>query len=303
MKSITHLGLSCALLPAALAYSADYVVPEWYHVEVIVFSQQDLYESEQPRRDVTLRYPKNRVLLQAPAGARGQEDPEQSDAAEPSTDAPGVGSLAQLSAIMHNQSGLEAAAPVILETPFQRLAKEDRLLAPDAYTLKRAPGYRVLFHEAWRQPAQPRKEAPWVIIQGGKQFGGHFELEGSLRLYKSRHLHLQSNLWKVRYELQRDTFRRSPLMFELDSDIPREVEEPWPDIPDVPQLAPRSLSSLPETSPIYGVLEVVTLKHSEKITPKTMHYLDHPNMGVLVIIKPYEVATIEETAAEQALLE
>lgn len=261
--------------------------PDWYQVEVIIFSQQDLFEAEIPRRDIKLYYPDNHVWLSEPP----EED------AEPQAD------IAQLAAVMHNQATLEDA-PTITETPYIKLAKEQRALNPDDYTLERAPGYRVLFHQAWRQPAQSPRNTPWILIQGGKSYDDHFELEGSLRLYQSRYLHVQTNLWKVHYLPARSQPVNSDII------IPPE-EKPWPEIPATPEPPPveittveqllidvdkRSVFPVPAdaTAPSYQPDQIFTLKSSQRITAEQLHYMDHPNMGVLVLVTPFDGETQEQ---------
>ncbi len=306
IRCIASLMMAAAA-PLANSAQSDNAAADWYQVEVIVFSQQDFYQSEIPRRDITLVYPDNWVILEDPSDR--PEASESVDEEPPSA----TNTLTQLSAAMHNQAEPEAvSAPP--ELPYQLLAQDQLNLNPDAYTLTRAPGYRVLFHRGWRQPAENRQSAPWVLIKGGKQASDHFELEGSLRVYQSRYLHLQANLWKVRYQLQQPEASQ-PGRGASDDAIEQPAEKPWPQVPDAPlppeppqppepeiihvdQLLMDVEPRIPfayaekirreEEAPDYEPAEVVTLKQSHRLNLDQLHYLDHPNMGVLVKVSKYQ---------------
>lgn len=277
--------LLTALIWSLFAHGSTPDQPDWYQVEVIIFAQQDFYKNELPRRDVKLYYPANYLYLQEAAAQTGTSGEN----------------FAQISAMMHNQA--QTTTSETGEIPYTLLAAEQRALNPDAHTLGRAPGYRVLFHQAWRQPVQNPKQTPWIIINGGETFDRHFELEGSLRLYQSRYLHLQTNLWKVHYRpASSTTFNESATATTMEN-------RPWPQIPPVPAVAEPEithssqlfvraeqrapfLTADPRPAP-FEIAEVVTLKTSHKLLPGQLQYLDHPLLGVLVLVTPYKKANNE----------
>lgn len=161
------------------------------------------------------------------------------------------------------------------DSPYQQLDKGARQLNPDAYTLNRTGTYKVLFHEAWRQPGLGGAQTPWLQIAGGKRFGNHWQLEGSLRVYLESYLHLQTHLWQVRFG------------------APHADTDPWPRLPLPPGLAGSS-TDLESQPPID---EINTLRQSQRLQLGKIYYLDHPKMGVLVkvIRDPLSTPDLSET--------
>ncbi len=146
------------------------------------------------------------------------------------------------------------------DSPYRQLDKGARQLNAEAYTLNRSGTYKVLFHEAWRQPGLSRREAPWLLIAGGRRLDNHWQLEGSLRVYLESYLHLQTHLWQTRFGTQGAT------------------ANPWPQLPPPPGLAGSSTDH--ESQP--PIDEINTLRQSQRLQLGKIYYLDHPKMGVLV---------------------
>lgn len=70
----------------------------------------------------------------------------------------------------------------------------------DAYALRVTNGYQLLWHQAWQQPMLPETDAPWIQIEAGEEHEGRYSLEGSLRIYLERFLHLDTDLWLSEFE-------------------------------------------------------------------------------------------------------
>ena len=316
----------------------------WYQVEVIIFSQQDLFDAEQPRRDIQLSFPDNWLYLIDPKQAESNQEADQQE--------PDSNSTVVAQPVLDLTQDFNTLPERTAEIPYQLLDKDLQQLGPDRYTLRRAPGYRVLFHQAWHQPGSDFRSAPWVVIQGGEQYDDHFELEGAIRIVKSRHLHVQANLWKTKFA---PLSRAQRLSAQIDkqrqiSDLEATTEEhPWPALPDVPQpakkleeqqtevdiqadqsteanlttnlntpegtsegatitdgitvissgqsldltLAAEAEESKEEIIKQYQVTEIVKMKQSLKLSLDNMGYLDHPNLGLLVIVNNYEPPSLE----------
>ena len=298
------LALYLITLPVS---AADEEETPWYQVEVIIFSQQDLFEAEQPRTDIELGFPENWLHLIDPTKEQElevqlQDQPEDQPRGKPK------------------------------EQPFVMLDKDLQQLGPDHYTLRRAPGYRVLYHQAWRQPGADFNTAPWLIIQGGEQYDDHFELEGSIRLVKSRHLHIQANLWKTGFEPKQQLIQ--PAITEQTlmpgQEILQKQTISWPELPKVPlppepEIKPDETTATETTNSAvitavnqkarfknaptrveaarnyYQVKRIDKLEQSLKLSTEEVNYLDHPTMGVLVIVHPFkqEPPVIEGTSDDQ----
>ena len=216
------------------------------------------------------------------------------------------------------------------EKPFIKLERALRNLNDSARALDRRAKYNVLFHEAWRFAADKNSDDPWIIIKAGKQQLDRFEIEGSLRFYKSRFLHFQSDLWLLDF---------------ADSDGSGETVElpPFPEVPlpslsegqDVLEVAidesalerffygepsayeePKNPAEITEasgkdqdsdkTQPAdYRVSSLWTFDQSKRLEEEQSYYLDHPKMGILVTIKSHQVEitnppeeTLEELSTE-----
>ena len=285
MKRLTsHLLLSlCCLLP--LSSLGEKAAP-WYQVEIIVFTQQDLYGDEKHRTNLQLSYPENWLALRGSAMQQATPDgdgsiPPRSDAAPPPA-----------------QSS---------ETPFTLLDSKQFKLGPEDYTLGRAPGYRVLLHWAWRQPGLGIEDSPWVLIAGGESYGDHRELEGSVRLVLNRYLHFQADLWHSRFGQPRSTtgVTDQPTGPETSTahsvDAGEEEQTPgWPALPTPPwRKAPATNDAIDESvesawryeKPQFEIEDMVSLEQSSRLQLGELTYLDHPNMGVLIHVSRYQVTT------------
>jgi len=232
------------------------------------------------------------------------------------TNNPNLMSAAQ-SIELSNEPSIEKGAepePVYIpeyEKPFIKLDRELRDLNDSARALDRRAKYNVVFHEAWRFGADNNAADPWVIIQAGKQFDDRFEIEGSLRFYKSRFLHFQSDLWLANFA---DSSTKPTQWIEL----PAFPSIPEPSLSDGQENLKSLEVSIDEadlenffvgtaTSEIieveqeetnqeelvqatrYPLSSLWVFDQSKRLEEQQSYYLDHPKMGILVIIKPHEV--------------
>ena len=187
-----------------------------------------------------------------------------------------------------------------------------RNLNESSRALDRQAQYNVLFHEAWRFSADELEQDPWVIIKAGKQYMDRFEIEGSLRFYKSRFLHFQSDLWLLEFDPQSDTAN----MIELPDFPTREqaslgdsyviadiqfneerIEDFFIDAPEKnfneTAIVESSKSEMQAAEEIqqprrYPVKTLWTFDQSKRLEEQQSYYIDHPKMGVLLTIIPYE---------------
>lgn len=223
---------------------------DWYQVELIVFSQQDLYQNEQHPTNITLEYPQNwrRLESEASTSADNLRPAEQS--------------------------------LIPLET-------KDFSLGPDEYTLNRAAGYRVLTHIAWRQPALGQSQSPWIIVSGGHRHGNHHELEGSIRLVVTRYLHIQADLWKTSFATTSEAGGTSPGNLSLADSWPQLPVKPWLVTSNTPAEASpigtiNTYSRVDEHHP--PIKKIIVLNQSERVDLNKLTYMDHPELGVLVLV-------------------
>ena len=192
----------------------------WYQAEVVIFTQGSAVPDEAASLQYQLKYPQRWLRL---LDSDTVIDIRQlADAFEDGIDPDAAGALKRLSiqsnlprttAASDASAALIPGAPVpsaviagpliaakpIFELPYRRLKAPDRDLNDTARALVRRPPYEVIYHRAWRFPAQQDSDDPWLIVEGGPAFKDRFQLEGSLRFYKSRFLHFESNLWLTHF--------------------------------------------------------------------------------------------------------
>jgi hypothetical protein len=207
----------------------------------------------------------------------------------------------------------------VFEAPFQILDKSDRDLNDTARALNRR-GYTVLFHHAWRFEVSPKQQSQWVLIKAGDHKSGRFSIEGTLRFYKSRFLHFETDLWRLIFA---DDYQTEITLPKIPKKTMTSEEEVLvnamkfsndylalnPKPLETPSLVQNMLNSynLRPIIPLYSSLEqnlandniehknnaypilaIWPIKQSKRIQEGEVYYIDHPQMGALVTIKPFE---------------
>lgn len=269
--------------------------PTWYQVEVVIFerlSGNQGPDKETWPKDVALAYPTNWQKLITP---------EQAQNLAPLLEPNAATTMASSSA--YDLAAWGDAPPVYRaaekpEFAFVHLPQSARTLNESTGAVDRNRIMRVLFHEAWRQPIVAAEEAPAIIINGGNRYERHQELEGTISLSISRYLHVHTNLWFTQF-------------------IPNygQESEHWPALPPIPerreQLPEATASTVDFTSKTsvwdlnstlnseyanlvdepFLINEIFTLKQTRRMRSGELHYIDHPNMGMLIKIDPYKPDT------------
>lgn len=230
----------------------DKYFSNWYQVEFIVFEriEQTSEDSEMWPKNIALTYPPRLeyLITEEEPEVTGTEEPENTETTDRSVDSNRFQAskneakdnrdlLETLQSTdpqdplnMKYLSAIEEAEKVRMtpkEQPYIILDETLHDLNDDARRLGRDRSMRVLFHHSWRQPMIKEDDAPSIVMTGGDIFGEHFELEGSIKLYVGRYLHLHTNLWLTQFEAnvgqESDHWppipeRPQPLVIELDLD-------------------------------------------------------------------------------------
>jgi hypothetical protein len=225
------LGALLALSAAAQDISSEEEItpPEnWYQVEVILFTQQGNLGGETPPQEYSIEFPDNWLELvdpNMPVEENGLplaeggliahqetelleqriiplvtvQDPAISLVTE-SGDSPESILDEQLIEPAINQVTDQITDQYVpeYEAPFRLLDPEFRDLNESATAMARRQ-YNVVFHEAWRFQAQTEETDPWILIKAGQSLEGRYQIEGTLRFYKSRFLHFEPNLWLLEF--------------------------------------------------------------------------------------------------------
>ena len=159
------LSLLCAALLAPLATAAN--TATWYRVELVVFSHSAGNTPEQWDPTPDLAYPEQSRLLPKEASV---------PAVQSATD--------------------QAAGKAPLQAPpLTVLSANQRELSGRAAAMQRGKRYRILFHEAWTQQITDKANAIPIVVDHSGDSGTWPELQGSIKLYVSRYLYLETDLW------------------------------------------------------------------------------------------------------------
>jgi len=216
------------------------------------------------------------------------------------------------------------------QVDFTALPENEHELGADVYSLNRTGVYKILFHKAWRQPGIAPADAPWINIDINDE---DTALNGSLRVYLSSYLHLESNLWHVSYasELQpedTETLDIEPLNNESSNEsssldptpetvLPHLEITPWPRPPVLALSTPAtSITEFVDTTntneddtlatgnaisagnitfnPVpRQIEEIILLKQASRLKLNKLHYFDHPKMGLLLKVSRATAPVIE----------
>jgi hypothetical protein len=159
--------------------------------------------------------------------------------------------------------------------------------------MQRSGRYTTLFHQAWLQPVADRNRALALVLDRSGDTGDWPVLQGSVTLYLSRYLHLETNLWlNTDGDYLPGEWRMPPPPLGPPSLIVEEVvEEPmaeplverWPEPPEgeAGETPPEV-----ENEPAYPFRHAVLLQDRRRMRSEEVHYLDHPLVGLVVKLTP-----------------
>ncbi len=328
MKSLALTLLASVLTVTNLALAQDNTEEateqQWYQIEVLIFAYQKAAASntEVWPKELGLKYPQRIVELKKAAQnevmlndwpVNSEAIAEESTA--PSTEAP-IQSLIEEST--EQESPPEPLLVTLKEQPFTLLSEDQLSFSDMKKKLLRQKDLRQLFHGAWRQPIGERNDSESLLIRGGDQFDNHFELEGSISLGLERYLHITTDLWLSTFV----------------SNAGR-MENPWPVLPQAPVTSSANAEAIEtndsnkdmfnQVNPSlgsgtlfvnnnemqnpfldlvgnqYAVDQTATMRQSRRMRSNELHYIDHPLMGLLVRITPYDFPEIAETESEESM--
>lgn len=180
--------------------------------------------------------------------------------------------------------------PDFARDAFVQLTPDESDFQQTNQALVRSPDHRLLFHGLWRQPMpDPGAQTP-ITVSGGDRYGAHHELEGSLSLHFNNgrdRVVIDADLWL-------SEFRVAGLTNAIDS------ESSWrlPPVPESSRPAAHPTESVePETD--YTAVRVYPFQQSREMRSTEFHYLDHPALGIVVTVEPYEVPPVPEPDPDQ----
>ncbi len=279
-------GLTLPVCTTAQTFSYD--GNRWYEIEVSIFANESISTSNElliPKSS-NLVFPESlRVLV--PAASSYQVDFVETDSQADLVEMPAalLQPLAQMDEPIESKIDHERViGPVFFSgessfqlTDFERmpyiaLGDEAAQFLDYNEDLQNSPDHRLLFHAVWRQPVMNRIQSTPILVTGGESFQGHFELEGSLRFsYNINRVDVEANLWIIEFA---ETGNPNSVFWQL------------PPLPEMNDDDDNTDNGAVAANDISFMNEVRSMISNE------LHYLDHPDIGMLVQIRPYRLPEI-----------
>ncbi len=206
-----------------------------------------------------------------------------------------------------------SAAPPRLPTPFVQLPASAREFRGKAAYMERNGPYRVLFHETWWQPIGTQRAALPLILDRSGDTASYPALQGTVTLYRSRFLHLETNLWlNTEGGYLPGTWRMpapplGPVSLELVEPplLQAELEEALefgsaydPSWDQIEELQDAGL----EPAPAYPWRHAVLLRQQRRMRSNEVHYIDHPLLGVVIKLTPLTTEELQEADYDAPIL-
>lgn len=162
-----------------------------------------------------------------------------------------------------------------LRDPHIQLATQDSNFQQTNRALRRSAGNRLLFHALWREPVAGPDDAIPLYVQGGSAYGDQHELQGSITLRFNNNydrIVIDTNLWLTEFSIAANN------------------EQEWqlPEIPEQMKSDEDLLNQLGLTLD-FGINRMFHMQQSREMRSKEFHYLDHPALGLVILVEPYEV--------------
>jgi len=236
----------------------------WYNVEVIIFSQdsQQFRDSELWPMDVPL--------------------PKEADARSLRPAVRGGAALTQASA-------------------FTLIPNNELTLNGEAARISSAPELKMLLHLGWRQPGLSQDQAVSIRVHDGMLEDGSinsrgmaiqpaepYRMEGTLKLVLSRYLHIYADLLYREPQPENatpDLFNGTQSGTSTDAAAMPSTDASASQA-DLFAQAAAPLSG--ETMPRYRIYH---LQQSRRMRSGELHYIDHPVLGLIIRVTPYEPNT------------
>lgn len=175
--------------------------------------------------------------------------------------------------------------------------------------------HRLLLHQTWLQKITDKENATDIILQAGDEQYGFHEVAGSIKLFKSRYLHIHTNLWRLQFQPSSKADEKNERPLKL-----------WPAVPEIAMPEPQhsavsndresgeaqadseqqltgnqtslwqTPAGLPALQP--DLANVALLQQQRRLRSREIHYIDHPLFGLIIEIRPFELP--ESAATEEA---
>lgn len=288
MKSILTVNIlliAALAIPNSIAQTFSYDGNRWYEIEVSIFTNQSTL-SPNPElflpEYVELLYPEP-ILKLTPALTNyaidfASDNTENVISAVNVSQGPNIGE--PLNAVEFGPEFRQVNTDFRLidktRDPFIALPQEDHEFTRFNRNLNLSSDHRVLYHAVWRQPVLNKVQATAIFIHGGDRYGQHNELEGSLLIsYNINRVDVDARLWRNSFNV----------VSKLDWNVP-------------PQPFAGTVNDTDEDSFNLIIDQVYPMLETRQMISNELHYLDHPALGILIEVRPYELPALFDFSLE-----
>jgi hypothetical protein len=260
----------------------------WYQIEVSIFTNEssiDRSEEVWQAERIELTYPENLRRLNLLSDLLRTENltlatinlavPEQFDRQELSAE--------EIQAEIRAESiAAVGPSPASERTGFKLFdfAREDFTQLPISEsdfqqtnrTLVRSANHRLLFHGLWRQAVVQSAQSQHVYIEGGLTYGEQNELQGSLKVHFNENedrVVIDTNLWLTEFSI----IENAGNLWALPQK-PMDMRNPQNSI---------------NADLRYNPIQIYKMDQSREMRSNEFHYLDHPALGIVIQVEPYEL--------------
>lgn len=162
-----------------------------------------------------------------------------------------------------------------LRDPYLQLSAQESDFQQTNRALERSADHRLLFHGLWRESLADANAAVPIYVQGGLRYGDQHELQGTitLRFNENRdRIVIDSDLWLTEFSAV------------------AEPDNEW-QLPPVPASVRTPLDALErdQQTLTYGINRVFHMQQSREMRSTEFHYIDHPAMGIVILVEPYDL--------------
>ena len=191
--------------------------------------------------------------------------------------------------------------------------------------LRNGRNFTVIQQRKWLQPIKDKDSSPSILLEAGEKFGEFYEFSGSFKIYKGRYLHINTDIWQLSYEPNLSLeYQYSPILLPKNPSIKNQINssESFSNRKNVfnnlnfrnsdnnnyglPAVGWYSFSKEnPYEDAPYIPVSAKILNESRRMRSGELHYLDHPEFGLLIRISPVdiiELASKGELKTEEFLL-
>lgn len=258
----------------------------WYQIEVSIFTNEnsDLTLERWPVARMNLGFPQNTRHLSSLMDVFNLDDWSLVNPPLPSSISQNTGVDLEPTALPARSAGpapfqsSDFRLPDFERDAFLSLPASAHNFTDTNRALNNSPNYRMLYHQAWRQPVLQSVQAIPIAMQAGRQFGERHELEGSLTIRfnpSQDRVVLDTHMWLSQF-----------------STFPDDSGENL-QLPALPENLRPALTALPSgaeevaTFPVYYPTQIIPIRGSRDMRSNEFHYVDHPALGIVVQVFPY----------------